>query len=54
MTRGDRTEDLLARDAGGVVDVVEDRRLDEVAAVERAAGGAAAADATFASRLPIS
>ena len=32
----DRPENLLARDPRGVVDVVEDRRLDEVAAVERA------------------
>src|SRR3954463_1853253 len=40
---GDRPEDFLARDARAVVDVVEDRRLDEVALVERTAGGAAAA-----------
>src|SRR5262249_52948057 len=41
---GDRTEDLLARDTGRVVDVIEDRRLDEKAAVEHAARGASAAD----------
>jgi hypothetical protein len=37
------SEDFFARDAVGVVDVVEDRRLDEVAAIEcgaeRASGG---------------
>src|ERR1041384_367541 len=42
---GDRTENLLARDARRVVDVVEDGRLDEVAALvafdvrDAAAGG---------------
>ena len=37
------SEDFFARDAVGVVDVVEDRRLDEVVAIgrgaERASGG---------------
>src|ERR1700730_7562713 len=44
---GDRTEDLLARDPIGVVDVVKDRRLQKVAAFEPRAPGPSAADGHF-------
>src|SRR5580765_8492076 len=43
----DRPENLLPGNPRGIVDVVEDRRLQEVAALQRCAGGAAAADRHF-------
>ena len=51
----DRPEDLLAGDAAGVVDVVENRRLDEISR-DRARRRTARPppSASFASRLPIS
>src|SRR6267143_3526068 len=53
---GDRPEDLFARDAAVVVDVVEDRRLDEEALVEHAGpwnrSRAAAAEGDLGLLLP--
>ena len=48
------SKDFLAGDARGIVDIVEDGRLDEIAALERAAIARPPPRATFASVLPIS